>query len=113
MVTVSQVQRGFVRFVDNEVASAFEGWQKAVVAGGAGLLASNFPNMVKTYGSTPVVAAMGIYDPVTESVNIEALCDAIVPKLNADKIPIVIPRIGTIKLGRGEIETLVRYIKEA
>ena len=113
MVTVSQVQRGFVRFVDNEVASAFEGWQKAIVAGGAGLLAANFPNMVKAYGSSPVVAAMGIYDPATESVNIEALCNAIVPKLGIDKIPIVIPKIGTIKLGREEIEIMVRYIKEA
>ena len=41
MVNVSQVQRGFVKFVDNEIAVAFEGWHKAVVAGAAGLLAAN------------------------------------------------------------------------
>ena len=41
MVTTSQVQRGFTRFVDSEVAVAFNGWQKAVVAGTAGLLVAN------------------------------------------------------------------------
>ena len=60
MVTVSQIQRGFVQFVDAEVAVAFNGWQKAVVAGGAGLLASNFPNLLNVYASHPIVAAIGI-----------------------------------------------------
>ena len=113
MVTVSQIQRGFVLFVDNEVATAFEGWQKAVVAGGAGLLAANFPNMVKVYGTNPMVAALGVYDSNSGTVNIDALYNAFVPKLGTDKIPITIPKIGTIKMGREEMDALMRYIKEA
>ena len=113
MVTISQIQRGFVQFVDNEVATAFEGWQKAVVAGGAGLLAANFPNMVKVYGTIPMVAALGVYDPNSATVNIDALYNAFVPKLGTDKIPITIPKIGTIKMGREEIDALIRCIKEA
>ena len=38
MVTISQIQRGFAAFVDNEVAAVFNGWQKAILAGAAGLL---------------------------------------------------------------------------
>ena len=113
MATIQQVQRGFVNFVDNEVAMAFDGWQKAVVAGAAGLLAANLPNLVKVYGSHPMVAAMGVYDPAANSVNIDALYNAFVPKLGAEKIPLSIPKIGTIKLGRDEIDALMRYIKEA
>ena len=113
MATIQQVQRGFVNFVDNEVALAFDGWQKAVVAGAAGLLAANLPNLVKVYGSHPMVAAMGVYDPAANSVNIDALYNAFVPKLGAEKIPLSIPKIGTIKLGRDEIDALMRYIKEA
>ena len=112
MVSIPQLQRGFVAFVDNEVAVAFEGWQKAVVGGAAGLLAANFPNVVKTYGSHPVVAALNIYDPNANAVNIDAIYNAFVPKLGAEKIPVVIPKIGTIKLGREEIDALMRYIKE-
>ena len=112
MTHISQIQRGFVNFVDAEVAPAFEGWQKAVVAGAAGLLASNLPNLVKTYGSHPVVAALGVYDANSGTVNLDALYDAFVPKMGADKIPITIPKIGTIKLGREEIDLLMLHIKE-
>lgn len=113
MATILQVQRGFVNFVDNEVAVAFEGWQKAVVAGAAGLMAANLPNLVKAYGSQPIVAVLGVYDEKTGSVNIDALYNAFVPKLGNDKIPIPIPKIGTIRMGRDEIDLLMRYIKEA
>lgn len=113
MVSVSQVQRGFVLFIDNEVSSAFSGWQKAVVAGVGGLIASNIPALVKTYGSHPLVAAVGLYDVDSNAINIEAVYSAIVPKLGAEKIPIDIPKIGTIKLGRDEFDLLMRYIREA
>ena len=113
MVTISQIQRGFVKFVDNEVAVAFTGWQKAVVAGAAGLLAANFPNLVNTYAAHPIVAALGVYDPQSGSVNIDALYNAFVPKMGQEKIPITIPRIGTIKMGQPEVDALMRYIKEA
>jgi hypothetical protein len=113
MVTISQIQRGLTLFVDNEVATAFNGWQKAVVAGAAGLLAANFPNIVKMYANHPLVAVMGVYDANSNAVNIDALYNAFVPKLGTDKIPITIPKIGTIKMGQPEIDTLMRYIKEA
>lgn len=112
MVSVSQVQRGFVNFIDNEIAVAFDGWQKAVVAGAAALLAAGMPNLIKAYGSNPVVAALNIYDANANAVNIDAIYNAFVPKLGAEKIPVVIPKIGTIKLGREEIDSLMRYIKE-
>jgi hypothetical protein len=113
MVSISQIQRGFTLFIDNEVAMAFTGWQKAVVAGAAGLLAANLPNIVKVYGTSPLVAALGVYDANSNTVNIDALYNAFVPKLGSDKIPITIPKIGTIKMGQPEIDTLMRYIKEA
>lgn len=113
MATIAQVQRGFALFVDNEVTSAFDGWQKAIVGGAAALLAANFPNLVKVYGAHPFVAALGVYDPASGNVNIDALYNAVVPKLGAEKIPLTIPKIGTIKMGQAEIDSLMRYIKEA
>jgi hypothetical protein len=113
MVHISKIQRGFATFIDREVAGAFEGWQKAVVAGCAGLVAANFPNLVKVYGGHPFVSALGVWHPETGDVDIDALYNAFVPKLGAEKIPISIPKIGTIKMGREEIDALMRYIKEA
>ena len=112
MVSISQVQKGFAKFMDNDLSVAFEGWQKVVVIGAGTLLAANIPNLVKTYGAHPMVSALGVYDANANAINIDALYNAFVPNLGAEKIPISIPKIGTIKMGREEIDNLIRYIKE-
>lgn len=113
MATIKQIQDGFIRFVDNHIAGAFQGWQKAVVVGGATLLTANLPNLVKVYGNMPIVAALGVYNPEAGTVDIDTLYNAFVPHLGSDKIPVTIPKIGTIKFGKDEIDILCRYIKEA
>lgn len=113
MATISQIQKGFTRFVDLHLAGAFDGWQKAVVVGGATLVSINMPNLIRTYAANPVVAALGIYSPVSESIDIDALYNAFVPHMGGDKLPISIPKVGTIKLGKEEIDLLMKYIKEA
>lgn len=118
MVTVQQVQKGFAAFVDNHVAGAYSGIEKALVLGGTTLLAANFPNIIKMYGSHPMVAALGVYNEAAGSIDIDALYNAFVPHIGAEKIPLELPRmgkidLGTIKIGKEEIDTLVRYIKEA
>jgi hypothetical protein len=55
---------------------------------------------------------MGLYDAERNMINVEALYDAFVPRLGIEKIPIEIPKIGTIKMGKDEIDCLMRYIKE-
>lgn len=112
MATISQIQRGLTLFIDNDLAAAFTGWQKAVVAGLGGLVASNIPALMKTYGTHPLVTAIGLYDSESNTVNIDAVYNAIVPKLAAEKIPVTIPKIGTIKIGREEFDALMRYIRE-
>ena len=113
MANIAQIQRGFVQFVDREVAAAFDGWQRAIVGGTAGLLASNFPNLVKVYGAHPFVSALGVYDATSGNVDVDKLYDAFVPKMGTDKIPLNIPKLGTIRLGQEELALLVSYIKEA
>lgn len=113
MATIEQVQRGFTRFVDMHIACAFDGWQRAVVAGASALLAANFPNIVKTYGSHPLVSALGVWDAETGRIDVDSVYNAFVPQLGSDKVPLSIPKVGTIKLGRDEFDALLRYIKEA
>ena len=113
MATVPQIQKGFAKFIDTHIAGAFNGWQKGLVVGGATLLAANLPNLVSVYSQHPLVAAMGIYNPETGFVDIDSLYNAFVPNMGGDKIPLTIPRVATIRLGKEEIDALMRYIKEA
>ena len=112
MVNISQVQKGFAKFMDNDISVAFEGWQKVVIIGAGTLLAANIPNLVKQYGEQPMVSALGVYDANAKTIDIDKLYNAFIPNMGAEKIPISIPKIGTIRMGREEIDNLIRYIKE-
>ena len=113
MATIGQIQRGVARFVDGHLAGAFTGWQKALVVGGSTLLAANMPNLVKVYGAHPMIAALGVYNAEAGTIDVDALYNAFVPHMGTDKIPITVPKVGTIKLGKEELDALYRYIKEA
>ena len=113
MATIGQIQRGVARFVDGHLAGAFTGWQKALVVGGSTLLAANMPHLVKVYGAHPMVAALGVYNAEAGTIDVDALYNAFVPHMGTDKIPITVPKVGTIKLGKEELDALYRYIKEA
>ena len=118
MVTINQIQAGFARFVDVHIAGAYSGIEKAIVLGGSTLFAASIPNVVKAYSEKPIVSALGVCNPTTGYVDIDALYNAFVPHMGSDKIPITLPKLGsinlgTIKLGREEVDALVRYIKEA
>ena len=113
MATIEQVQRGFSRFVDGHIAVAFDGWQRVIIGGAAGLLAANLPSIIKRYWNHPAVVALGVYDQESGHIDVDTLYRAFVPQLGAEKIPVSIPKMGTIKMGREEFDLLVRYIKEA
>ena len=113
MATINQVQKGAARFIDTHIAGPFEGWQKAVVIGGATLLTANLPNLIQVYGANPLVGALGIYNSEAGTIDVEKLYNAFVPNMGNDKFPVSIPKIGTIKLGKEEFDALVRCIKEA
>lgn len=113
MATINQIQKGFTTFIDRDVSGAFEGWQKAAVVGCAILLAANMPRLVQMYGQHPMIGALGVYNETAGTVDIDALYKAFVPNLGSEKIPLSIPKIGTIRIGKEEIDLLVKYIKEA
>ena len=54
-----------------------------------------------------------MYDPASGNINIDALHKALTAKLGTEKIPVTIPKLGTIRLGKDELDLLARYIKEA
>lgn len=111
MATIAQIQRGCARFLDTHISGAFDGWQKAVVVGGGTLLIANLPALAETYGNHPMVAALGVYKD--GNIDIDALYNAFVPNMGIDKIPINIPKVAQIKLGKEDFDTLYKYIKEA
>ena len=62
----------------------------------------------------PVAVTLGLYDAANNQVDIDALYQAVTPYIGAEALPLKIPMLGiTVKIGKQEIDTLYRYIKEA
>lgn len=113
MATIQQIQSAAVRFVDQEIAPAFSGAEKILVSGGAALMIRNMGGIIQQYANHPFVAAAGVYNSSTGDVDIDALYESFAPKFGAEKIPVKVPYIGTMKIGKEEIDKLYKYIKEA
>ena len=113
MATISQVQAGLSRYIDNELLPAFEGWKRVLVGGGAALALKNLPNIAEAYGGHPLVAALGVYNAQNHTIDVDALAAAFLPRLGADSIPVVIPGGITVRLGKADFEKIIRYIQEA
>lgn len=111
MASIQQLQRGAVRFVDSELVPAFAGAEKILVGGVAALLIANIENIVKQYAAHPVVAMLGVYKD--GDVDVDALYQAFAPRFGAEKIPVNVPIVGTMKVGKAEVDKLYQYIKEA
>ena len=111
MIPMDKVQRGLALFIDRELAPSLSGWDKVLVAGGAGLAVAKLPSLIAQY---PIVSALGVYDKENNLVDIDALYQAASPYIGAEALPVKVPMLGiTVKMGRPEIDALYRYIKEA
>lgn len=113
MVSMEKVQAGITAFIDKEIAPGLSGWDKVVVAGGAGLLTSRLPNVLNGLSENSVFSALAVYDKENAAVDVDALYTAITPYLGTERLPLKIPFIGvTLKIGKPELELLHKYIME-
>lgn len=117
MASIPQIQKATAKFLDEQIAGAFSGWDKTFVCGTGALLAAGLPKILKAYEKHPLVAVaivLGAYDPTSGVVNIDMLYEAYAPYFSEDKMLLRIPFINqSIKIGKREVEQLIRYIKEA
>ena len=110
MVSMDKVQRGVATFLDRELMPTLEGWDKVLVGGGAGLAVAKLPKIINMY---PIASTLEIYDKASNQVDIDALYNAVMPYMGENALPLKIPYLGlTMKIGKPQIETLYKYIKE-
>lgn len=113
MATLQQIQTAAARFVDQDIAPAFSGGERILVSGAAGLLIANSGKLVAQYAAHPMVAALGVVDAQSGDIDVDALYQAFAPKFGNEKIPLKIPVVGTIRIGKAEVDRFYQYVKEA
>lgn len=110
-VTIEQIQKGFIKFIDTEIINHLQGWQKIGFGATAALIIKNLPNIAKAYMNNPVVSMLGVIDS-EEKIDVEAIHDALADYLTETGEYIDIPMFGRIKVTRQDLETLYIDIKE-
>jgi len=113
MATIQQIQKAAARFVDQDIAPAFSGGERILVSGAAGLLIANSGKLVAQYATHPMVAALGVVDAQSGDIDVDSLYQAFAPKFGNEKIPLKIPVVGTIRIGKAEVDRFYQYVKEA
>lgn len=118
MATMSQIQKGFVKFVDNYIATAYSGFDRILVSGTATLMGKNMGNIVREYCSDPKIRLLGVYNEEAGTLDVDTLHEVYVRPMTDEKLSFPLPKLGfldlgIIKLGKPEMEALIRYIQEA
>lgn len=114
MISMENIQAGIAKFIDREIAPSLSGWDKVLIAGAGGLLTARIPDIITQYADHPMLKALGVYDKEHGTVDVDALYNAAKPYIGADPMPIKIPVVKmTMKVGKKELDTLYRYIKES
>lgn len=113
MASITAIQSGLARFIDRDIAPGLTGWNRVLIAGGGGILASRLPQLLDQFADRPLLAALGVYDRQNGSVDIDTLYQAASPYIGTEPLPVKIPYIGiTMKIGKKDIDSLYSCIRE-
>lgn len=112
MYSIEQVQRGVIRYVDNEMISKLTGGAKWAVGAFCALYANNLSKIAEELRNKPAIAMLGIL-PEGGGVDVDALYNALKPQ--ADKCPITIdvPIIGSLTLNSNDVDRLYDCIRSS
>lgn len=110
MATMQQIQVGFTKWLDVELVPSLTGWQKLAAGAGGALVASGLPNVIKQLSENKMLSALDIIRE--DGVDVDKLYQAVQPRIT-EKLPVDIPVIGRVWIGREDVDKLYKYIKEA
>ena len=112
MVTIDQAMRGIMRFADTEVIPHLP-TGKGIGAGIAlALVMDGGKTQLLKLRENPAVQMMQIMDE-QGNIDIDRLYSAARPKMDGQKLPVMVPIIGELRFDVNDLDKLYRYIQEA
>lgn len=113
MVTVEQIEKGFARWLDNELMPHFpaNGWKKVVAGTAASIMIKRGGAMISSLAENSIVKALEVAKD--GMIDIELLRDELKENMVSTGLKIDIPIVGAITLNKGDIDVIAQYIMEA
>ena len=113
MFKYDKVIKGITNYIDNEILTKIQGWQRWVVGAGAGMLMSNALEVFNNLKTNEVIKLLNVIDESNNTINVTRLYEEIKKQAQKSAVDVNIPMIGTITLNETDVEKLYSYIKNA
>lgn len=113
MVTLEQVKRGAMRYIDGEVLPHINGWQKMAVGVYSALAAQNIGKTFEQYKNHPAMKMLGVVDPERNELDLDSLYSEAVKYIGPDGMTLDLPMIGTMKFNKGDLDKLYQFIRNS
>lgn len=113
MFKYDRVIKGITAYIDNEILTKIQGWQKWVVGAGAGMLMSNASEVYNNLKSNEFIKLLGVIDESNNTINVTKLYEEIRKQAQKTSVDVNIPMVGVITLNEADVEKLYSYIKNA
>lgn len=112
MYNYTQVYNGIAKYLDSDIISKIDGWQKWVIGAGMSMALSKSNNIFEKIKEMPIVKTLEIVDE-QGMINIDELYKYV--KEQAEKSPITINNAitGPITFNKKDVDRLYEFIKEA
>lgn len=108
MISIQQAEQGITRFIDSEIMPKLSGWRKVGMGAYIALITRNCSNLISAYKGHPAIAALNIIEG--DYIDIDAVYNALLPQMQ-EQITLEIPVIGSLTLGRADLDKLYSYIR--
>ena len=111
MVNATQIINGVVKYIDAEILSKINGWQKWVLGAGAGIAVGRAGQIFNTIANHPMVKMLGVVDE-QGMVDIDMLHKEFAKQAAKGPVTFDVPMLGAMTINQNDVEKLYHYIKE-
>ena len=112
MATVTQIQNGIAKYIDEEVVAAMPGWQKWVFGAGASIALNNLPATIERVKNTEVVKMLGVID-AQGNIDMAKIYQGVKKQSAKGPVTFEIPAMGKMTLNDADVDKIYRYITNA
>lgn len=109
MVTYQKFMEGIAKFIDKEITAKIPSWQGWLFGMGTGIAMQKMDKIFNELKDNKILKTLDIIDG--DNINVDILYDELIKQADKGPITIEIPMLGSLKLGRNDVDVLYNYIK--
>lgn len=109
MYHYDKVMKGIASYIDAEILTKINGWQRWLVGAGIGVSLDKAHNIFKTLKENPMVSALGIIDE-HDNIDIELLYKEFKKQAQKGPVTFSIPLVGILTLNESDVDKLYMHI---